>query len=86
MLRMEQIKIFLVIGMAGIFSMLLAPALNAAPADAINDKFTQQCSGPGQSSSDGPCPGGSENSPQKQQTNKNPGGNLPPGQQVDERR
>jgi hypothetical protein len=83
---MKQGTIFFIIGMTGVFSMLLAPSLNAAPANAINDKFTTGCSGPGSSSSSGPCPGGSENSPQKQQITRNPGGNAPPGQQVPERR
>jgi hypothetical protein len=83
---MKQSTFFLIIGMTGVFAMLLAPSLVNAPTDAQKQNWQQRCSGPGSSSSSGPCPGSSENSPNKQQQNINPGGNIPPGQQVDERK
>ena len=60
--------------------MLLAPALNAAPADAINDKwnyYNQQSEKTIGGSR--PCPGNSVQSGPLQ--NQNPGGQTPPGQQ-----
>ena len=35
----KKTTVFLIVGMAGIFAMLLAPTLNAVPANAINDKW-----------------------------------------------
>ena len=39
-----------------------------------------------QGNSSGPCPGSSENSPNTQQQNVNTGGQVPPGQEVPERK
>jgi hypothetical protein len=71
-----------IIGITGVFSMLLAPSLNVAPANAINDKFTTNCERNGEVVSSGSCPGQSEKSPNKQDTVTNPSDkNQPPGQQ-----
>jgi hypothetical protein len=54
--------------------------------NAINeDKWDRDCSGPGQSGSDGPC-GPRGNSGPHDETLTNPGGNDLPGQQPDEPR
>lgn len=82
---MNKTNMFLIIGMAGIFSMILAPALSSVPADAQRE-WSQQCVKNGVPQP-GPCPGQSENSPNKQQQNINPSGkNAPPGKQVPERK
>lgn len=75
---------FLIIGMAGIFAMILAPALNAVPADA-QKSWTEVCKTK-QGTIQGPCPGQSENSPNKQQQQLNPALKAPPGKQVPERK
>lgn len=80
---MKQITIFLFIGIAGIFAMLLAPTLNASQANAQGGGWTTQCKTK-QGTTSGPCPSQSENSPNKQQQQVNPGNQVPPGQQTPE--
>lgn len=80
----KKTTVFLIVGMTGIFAMLLAPTLNAVPANAINDKWNcyNQQSGKTVGGS-GPCPGNSVQSGPLQ--NQNPGGQVPPGQQQPKR-
>ncbi len=75
---MKQITLLLFIGMVGIFAMLLAPILSAAPAEArINQGGCTTPGGgnlpPGQQPN---CQGGGLT----QQPNTNPHGQAPPGQ------
>lgn len=72
-----------------IIALLVAIAAVAATsittAYAINDKFTTDCEGPGNSGKEGDCPGGSEGSGPHDEVITNPSGkNQPPGQQPEE--
>lgn len=78
-------KTTLLMALALSVSAILAAATITQTASAINDKFTTDCSGPGESSRDGPCPGGSRDSGPHDETTSNPAGNVPPGQQEEER-
>ena len=82
-LGITKTTMFLIIGIAGIFSMLLAPALNTAPADAAPPQ--QQCEKKGEFVGSS-CPGNSgANSPTFDERVKNQGGNYPGGLQPHER-
>ena len=51
---------------------------------AINDKFTQDCTGPEDPQEPGDCAGQSEKSGPHDEIISNPAGNVPPGQQEEE--
>lgn len=77
----------LLIGVMATTTLMLALGVLSAnqSAQAANDKFTQTCDGPGQSSKDGECSGNSQDSGPHDETTSNPAGNVPPGQQEPER-
>lgn len=75
---MNQSTLFFIIGMVGIFALVLGPTLNTIQANAALDG--PYCQKKGGQVSDGPCPGGSINSPNKQEVKQTPSGsNYPPG-------
>ena len=71
------------ISVLGIAAMLAIASI-AMPAFAINDKFTQDCTGPEDPQDPGDCAGQSEKSGPHDEIISNPGGNVPPGQQEPE--
>ena len=73
---MKQTKIFFIIVVVGVFSMLLAPSLNAAPANAIGDNWSCKQTQSGKETDS--CSGSSSKSPNKDVVN--PGGHAPSGQ------
>ena len=73
---MKQATIFFIIGMTGVFSMLLAPSLNAVPANAIGDNWS--CKQTQSGTETDSCSGNSAKSPNKDVVN--PGGHAPAGQ------
>jgi hypothetical protein len=65
--------------------MTIAVVSTIQSASAINDKFTRDCTGPGESGGEGPCKGQSERSGPHDETLTNPSGkNQPPGLQEDD--
>lgn len=75
----------LLIGILAVASLITATAVLTTSAYAINDKWTTDCTGPGNSGKEGDCPGGSEGSGPHDETLTNPSGkNQPPGQQEDD--
>jgi hypothetical protein len=73
----------------GIIATLAAVLMTAAMQQSVsakkpNEKFTEDCKGPGGSSKAGPCPGGSGKSGPHDEVITNPGGNQPPGLQEEE--
>jgi hypothetical protein len=76
---------FVIIGLAATLALMVAPTLSSnAHAKTPNDKFSTDCEGPGKSSKEGDCPGGSERSGPHDEAVTNPGGNQPPGLQEDD--
>jgi hypothetical protein len=64
---------------------LATAAITTPNAFAINDKFTQDCTGPDDPQDPGDCAGQSEKSGPHDETLTNPSGkNQPPGQQEEE--
>jgi hypothetical protein len=59
-------------------------AVAITPTFAINDKFTQDCTGPEDPQDPGDCAGQSEKSGPHDEIISNPAGNVPPGQQEEE--
>lgn len=75
---------FAVLGLAAVLVLALATTVSSN-AYAVNDKWTQSCTGPEDPQGPpGECAGGSEKSGPHDEQLKNPSGKLPPGQQEDD--